>query len=63
MGRGAGPLVRFGRPTKDRRDDALLGGVSRAGQHQNEVMTIRPSSLPAFMSLNTWLMSSIFISW
>jgi len=42
---------------------ALLGDVNRAGQRQNEVMTIRPSSLPAFMSLNTWLMFSIFISW
>jgi hypothetical protein len=31
-------------------------------RRQKDVMTIRPSIFPLFMSLNTWLMSSSFIS-
>ena len=43
-----------------RPDDA--DHAARRSHPQNEVMTIRPSSVPAFISLNTWLMSSSFIS-
>lgn len=48
------------RPAK--RSDADAWRVGTRSHPQNEVMTIRPSSVPAFISLNTWLMSSSFIS-
>jgi len=47
--------------TSERGAPFTTAGFARMIDPQNEVMTIRPSSVPAFISLNTWLMSSSFI--